>query len=131
MERNRYKLASWLSVLVVAGIVLATTTLTGCGTSCSQDYPPPTQITTDANPYRMSHLSSNLDYVSARWKNITTGESGTGLVTQVSECVFPIGCYLWTKFEYSIPLTTGLNTIYTYEKDGGCEWRDDYLITFG
>ena len=125
------KYTSLLRLLGIAAHISMIISLTGCfGDSCSQDYLPPEEITTSDNPYHISILSTNLSIVSARWVNITNGESGGGSVTQVYECFFPFGCGTWTRVEWDVSLTTGLNTVYTYERSGGCDWRDDYLITY-
>ena len=127
---NRSKIISLYRLLSVFSFILIITTLTGCGPSCEQDYFPPIEITTNNNPYHLSYLSSDLEIGSARWENITTGASGIANVTHVNECVFPIGCGTWTSVEMDVSLAIGLNTVYTFKSSDGCEWREDYLITY-
>lgn len=123
-------LAGLFGLLGTLSAALVLGSLTGCGgVSCEQDFPPPTQITTTANPYEIRTLSSDLEISSVRWVNATTGTSGGGTVTQVQECVFLFGCGTWSSIEMDIPLVQGVNTIYTYESSDGCEWRSDLLIT--
>jgi len=114
-----------------AVIVFMSVSLMGCGgSSCEQDYPPPTEIITSNNPYHIGFYSSDLGISSARWVNITTGGAGPGTVSQAYECFFPIGCGTWSHVEADVYLATGLNTVYLYHSSDGCEWRDDYLITY-
>lgn len=121
-----------LALLCVAGTLAL---LTGCGSgeSCEQDYISSDQVTTSQNPYRISYLSSNLNIGGIRWENVTTGISGTASITLVNECVggflLPRFCGDWSRVTMDIPLALGLNTVHTYERDGDCEWRSDYLIT--
>lgn len=115
--------------ITVLAIVMLAFFLSSCGDECSQDYPPPTETTNSSNPYSISYLSSDLGIGSTRWENITTGGSGTGSVTQVYECLLPIGCGNWSRVSNEVQLTSGENAVYTYQKSDGCEWRDDYIIT--
>ena len=105
--------------------------LSGCGSGndCDQDYPPPSEISTTSNPYTFSTLSSDLGIVSTRWENLTTSASGSGTVTQVYECVFPIGCGTWSRLVNTVPLSVGYNLVFIYNSSDGCEWRDDYAVT--
>lgn len=128
---NDLRLKCLYRVLSLITFTIIVTTLTGCNsTSCEQDYPPPFEITTSDNPYNLSFYSTDLSISSARWENITTGESGIANISQIYECIFPLGCGDWTHVEMYVPLTTGTNTVYTYETSDGCEWRSDYLITY-
>ena len=103
--------------------------LAGCSSECSQDDAPPLELSTSQSPYHLSRLSSDLSIRRVRWANVTTGTSGACTVEQVDECVFPLGCHTWTRVSADTNLAPGLNAVYTYEKDGDCEWRDDYLVT--
>ena len=122
---------SFWKIVFYAAAVMAILAQTGCSgfDSCSQDFLPPAEITTNSNPYHYRSLSSDLGISAARWVNNTTGDSGAVTVTQQYECVPFIGCGTWSVIEMFIPLTPGVNSIYVYHTSDGCEWRDDYLIT--
>lgn len=107
----------------------ATLSLAACGSSCEQDSSPASIISTSENPYQISRKSTDLDIVSARWVNHTTGESGSAIVYQDYACVWPLWCGTWTHMEASIPLSPGLNRVTFYEKSDGCEWKDENEIT--
>ena len=122
---NLLHLWSFLSSLLILALV------SGCGShSCSQDYPPPWEITTNENPYHLSFLTSDFEISSARWKNITTGDAGISELSTIDKCVFPLGCATWLRIDMDVPLITGENLVYVYEKSGHCEFRSDYLITY-
>ena len=121
------------NILKVHYVVIASLSaliFSGCHT-CEQDYPPPWQLTTTVNPYHFSEYSSDLGIVSSRWENATAGFSSDGIVTgPVYECFFLVGCNYWMHIEANIELLPGDNLVYVYTKEGKCEWRDDYLISF-
>ncbi len=111
------------------GILWATSLLAACGTSCDQDGTPLSIIRTSDNPYELTRRSTDLEIVSARWSNQTTGSSGSAIVYQDYGCIFLFGCGTLTHIEASIPLSPGLNRITFYENDGECEWKDEMEIT--
>ena len=105
--------------------------LTGCGAdeSCEQDYPPPIQITTSQNTYTIDYNSTDLAISEVRWENPTTGGSGVATIDVYKGC-FPIfGCGTGLAITMDIPLAAGENTVYVFERSGGCEWRSDYVIS--
>jgi hypothetical protein len=131
---NRAASTGYLASLCAMSVAGTLALLAGCGSeSCEQDYPPPEQIATSDNPYRISYRTSNVGISQVRWENVTTGDSGTASLEQKYECVpfifFPPICGDWLHVTMDIPLIPGANTVHTYEASDGCEWRDDYVIT--
>jgi len=123
------KITRSFRLLGILTAILTITFLTGCSTQCEQDYPPPSEISTYQNPYRIDYSSSDEVIQYTYWENITIGVSGNGVVTHGYGCFWFVGCGESSFVSNDIQLTQGLNTVYTYEGNDGCEWRDDYLIT--
>ncbi len=128
-QDGTHRLNGSFRLLGILTAILTITFLTGCGNECIQDYPPPTEISTYQNPYTISYSSTDLGIQYTRWDNTTTGVSGSGDVTYGYGCVWFFGCGDLAYVSNEIQLAPGLNTVYTYEGNDGCDWRDDYLIT--
>ena len=135
-EARNPALVGTLALACLAGLAGALVLLAGCGSGgCEQDYVSFDEIATNDNPYRISYRTSNLAISQVRWENLTTGASGTATLEQRYDCVFfiffPPICGDWLYVTMDIPLVPGANTVHAYEASDGCEWRSDYLITFG
>lgn len=118
-----------LRLLGISLVALVLLVLAGCGNTCEQDYSPPSELNTSQNPYAIDYWSTNLGIDGTSWVNQTTGASGVGVVTQEYHCIFPFGCGTMSHVSNTVELAPGLNTVYTYEQNDGCDWRSDYLIT--
>jgi len=128
------RIAAWAGSLASVGAVggaIMLGLLTGCGAgeSCEQDYTAPREIATGDATYQLSYLSSDLAMHPVRWENRTTGGAGMAAMVIEDRCVPFFGCNTWRVISMDIPLAAGDNTVYVFEKDGGCEWRSDYVIT--
>lgn len=113
----------------IMAVLVATSIVAGCGTSCEQDGTPLSIIQTSENPYQLFQRTTDLEIESARWNNRTTGFEGGASVSQEYGCLNFLGCGTLTVMRATIPLAPGLNQVTFYEDDGECEWKEDLEIT--
>ena len=134
MEKAAARGASTLGpASILAGMGLVAALLSGCGgggddDECASSVSPASQIATSQSPYTIRSLSSDLGISAVRWMKPGTGESGTGTVTHVQDCVLFV-CGTWSELIAVVPLTSGANTVQVFSTSAGCESRTDYVVT--
>ena len=122
-------LRGYLVMVKILSVLLVTSILTACGTSCEQDGESVKIIETSENPYPLFRRTTDLDIQSARWENRTTGEEGVANVYQDYGCILILGCGTLTHIDAPIYLAPGLNQVQFYEDEGDCEWEETLEIT--
>lgn len=93
---------------------------------CGEERLGPYQETVHFEAYTESAITTDTEIESISWRNRTTGESGTGVITYpYYACIMLAGCGNWLRYEFSVPVAMGFNKVEVDFEDSDC-WHTVY-----